>query len=99
MFDQRHRDGSNRQMLQIDETAYADDPEMMRILYRLVAAATDPKIRQDMNVEEECISIIEKRDTEIMMRDKRIEEQARLIEVQGKQLEEQGKQLEAKAKK
>ena len=98
VFDQRHRDGSNRQMLQIDETAYADDPEMMRILYRLVAAATDPKIRQDMNVEEECISIIEKRDTEIMMRDKRIEEQARLIEVQGKQLEEQGKQLEAKDK-
>ena len=98
VFDQRHRDGSNRQMLQIDETAYADDPEMMRILYRLVAAATDPKIRQDMNVEEECISIIEKRDTEIMMRDKRIEEQARLIEVQGKQLEEQGKQLEEQGK-
>lgn len=32
-------------------------------------------MRQDMNVEDEYFSAIEKRDTEIMVRDKRIEEQ------------------------
>ena len=112
VFDQRHRDGSNRQMLQIDETAYADDPEMMRILHRLSMAAADAKIRQDMNVEDEYFRAIENRDTAIMMRDKRIEEQdqrieeqdqrieeqGRQIEEQGQQLEEQGKQLEEQGK-
>lgn len=93
VFDQRHRDGSNRQMLKIDETEYADDPEMMRILHRLSMAAADAKIRQDMNVEDEYFRAIENRDTAIMMRDKRIEEQDQRIEEQGKQIEEQGQQL------
>ena len=98
VFDQRHRDGSNRQMLKIDETEYADDPEMMRILHRLSMAAADAKIRQDMNVEDEYFRAIENRDTAIMMRDKRIEEQDQRIEEQGKQLLEKDQQLLEKDK-
>ena len=94
VFDQRHRDGSNRQMLKIDETEYADDPEMMRILHRLSMAAADAKIRQDMNVEDEYFRAIENRDTAIMMRDKRIEEQDQRIEEQGQRIEEQDQRIE-----
>ena len=94
VFDQRHRDGSNRQMLKIDETEYADDPEMMRILHRLSMAAADAKIRQDMNVEDEYFRAIENRDTAIMMRDKRIEEQDQRIEEQDQRIEEQDQRIE-----
>ncbi|MDD7632940.1 MAG: hypothetical protein SOY43_05140, partial [Parabacteroides sp.] len=86
--------GSNRQMLKIDETEYADDPEMMRILHRLSMAAADAKIRQDMNVEDEYFRAIENRDTAIMMRDKRIEEQDQRIEEQDQRIEEQDQRIE-----
>ena len=98
VFDQRHRDGSNRQMLKIDETEYADDPEMMRILHRLSMAAADAKIRQDMNVEDEYFRAIENRDTAIMMRDKRIEEQDQRIEEQDQRIEEQDQRIEEQGK-
>ena len=98
VFDQRHRDGSNRQMLKSDETEYADDPEMMRILHRLSMAAADAKIRQDMNVEDEYFRAIENRDTAIMMRDKRIEEQDQRIEEQDQRIEEQDQRIEEQGK-
>ena len=37
--------------------------------------ASDAKIRHDMNVEDEFFSVIEKRDTDIMLKDKKIAEQ------------------------
>ena len=79
--------------MNIDESEYEDDAEMMHIIHRLLAAAADAKRRQDMNVEDEYFRAIENRDTAIMMRDKRIEEQDQRIEEQGKQIEEQGQQL------
>ena len=36
---------------------------MHRILSHLLSAASEPQMRQDMNVEDEYFSIIEKRDT------------------------------------
>ena len=64
---------------------------MERILHRLLAAAPDSKLRQDMNVEDEYFSAIESRDTAIMKRDQRIAEQ-------DAQLEEQRASLLASAK-
>ena len=37
--------------------------------------ASDAKIRHDMNVEDEFFSVIEKRDTDLMLKDKKIAEQ------------------------
>ena len=72
---------------------------MMHIIHRLLAAAADAKLRQDMNVEDEYFLAIENRDTAIMKRDKRIKEQDELLEEQGQKLEEQGQKLEEQGQK
>jgi len=94
LFDQSNAGQRNKQMVEIDESAYAGDEEMMRIVHRLQAAAADAKMRHDMNVEDEYFSVIEKRDTTIMLKDKRIAEQSAQLEEQSAQLEEQSAQLE-----
>ena len=94
VFDQTNKDGKNRQVLKIDDSVYDGDTEMQHILHRLLAAASDSKLRQDMNVEDEYFSAIETRDTAIMKRDQRIAEQSAQLEEQSAQLEEQSAQLE-----
>lgn len=112
VFDQSQKDRINHQVLTIDEDKYCGDTEMMHILHRLIIAASDSKLRQDMNVEDEFFSAIENRDTAILQRDKRIKEQDKEIEKQnielekqnielekqGKELEKQGKELEKQGK-
>ena len=71
---------------------------MQQILHRLLAAASDSKLRQDMNVEDEYFSAIETRDTAIMKRDQRIAEQDAQLEEQSAQLEEQRAALLVSAK-
>lgn len=99
VFDQTRKDRHNRQVMNIDEAEYAGDEEMMHIIHRLLAAAADAKLRQDMNVEDEYFLAIENRDTAIMKRDKRIKEQDELLEEQGQKLEEQGQKLEEQGQK
>ena len=93
VFDQTNKDKHNRQVLNINEDCYAHDSEMKHILHRLLTAASDAKLRQDMNVEDEYFSAIENRDTAIMMRDKRIAQQEEQLTQQGEQLAQQGEQL------
>ena len=62
---------------------------MVYVLRRLLAAASDTKLRHDMNVEDEFFSAIENRDTAIMARDKRIQEQDFLISEQSNTITEQ----------
>ena len=94
VFDQTQKDAHNRQVLRIDDSIYKGDAEMEHILHRLLVAASDSQLRQDMNVEDEYFSAIESRDTAIMNRDKRIAEQNAQLEEQSAQLEEQSAQLE-----
>lgn len=96
VFDQTHKDKGNRQMLNIDEDNYEDDTDMMYILRRLLAAASDAKLRQDMNVEDEYFTAIENRDTAIMNRDKKIAEQDQYIAEQSNQIAEKDNQLAEK---
>ena len=96
VFDQTHKDKGNRQMLNIDEDNYEDDTDMMYILRRLLAAASDAKLRQDMNVEDEYFTAIENRDTAIMNRDKKIAEQDQYIAEQSNQIAEQNNQIAEK---
>ena len=98
VFDQTNKDGKNRQVLKIDDSVYDGDTEMQQILHRLLAAASDSKLRQDMNVEDEYFSAIETRDTAIMKRDQRIAEQDAQLEEQSAQLEEQRAALLVSAK-
>ena len=94
IFDQSNKEQGNKQMLDIDESAYANDDEMLRIIHRLQAAASDAKMRHDMNVEDEYFSVIEKRDTTIMLKDKEIAEKAVRIEEQSVRIEEQSERIE-----
>ena len=90
VFDQTHKDKKNRQVINIDEDLYAGDEDMNRIIHRLLSAASDAKLRQDMNVEDEYFTAIENRDTAIMKRDQIIAEQDAQIAEQGAQIAEQG---------
>lgn len=89
VFDQHLKEGLNRQVLTLDEDRYSDDKDMVYLLRRLLAAASDTKLRHDMNVEDEFFSAIENRDTAIMARDKKIKEQDSLISEQSNTISEQ----------
>ena len=93
VFDQTRMNKDNRQVMDINETDYADDAEMMLIIHRLLAAAADAQVRQDMNAEDEFFKAIEDRDTAIMQRDKQLAEQSEKLAEQGQQLAEKDKQL------
>ena len=96
VFDQTQKDGSNRQVLNINEDRYENDSDMMYILRRLLSAASDSKLRQDMNVEDEFFTAIENRDTAIMNRDKKIAEQDQQIAEKDQQINEKDQQITEK---
>ena len=74
VFYQSLKEKGNHQVLSVDEDKFNGDLEMMHILHRLITAASDSKLRQDMNVEDEFFSAIENRDTALMQKDKTIAE-------------------------
>lgn len=84
VFDQSSKDKFNWHNLLIDEGNYANDTEMMHILHRLLIAASDSKLRRDMDMEYECYSVLQNRDTAIMMMDKKIAQQKEHIAQQKK---------------
>jgi hypothetical protein len=94
IFDQSNLEGNNRKVLNIDDSLYTDDDDMQHILQRLAMAAGDSKLRQDMNIEEEFISAIERRDTEILHRDYELAKQKVLIDEQKSQIDEQKSQID-----
>ena len=96
VFDQSMKDSHNRQVLTIDEDLYVGDDDMMYILRRLLAAASDSKLRQDMNVEDEYFRAIESRDTAIMARDKIIAEKDTQIAEKDTQIAEKDTQIAEK---
>ena len=91
---QTYKSKDNQQVLNIDDSIYAGDAEMEHIIHRLLMAATDANVRQDMNVEDEYFSVIEKRDTEIMMRDRQLAEQSVQLAEKNVQLAEKDVQLQ-----
>ena len=95
IFDQSRKDVGNGQVINLDDTLYSGDADMQHILHRLLMAATDADMRQDMNVEDEYFSVIEKRDTEIMMRDKKLAEQNVKLAEQKAQLEQKDEMLKS----
>ena len=96
IFDQTRTEGSTQQILNLDDSNYQDDADMQHILHRMEKAGADKKVRQEMNVEDEYYSVIEKRDTEILMRDKQLAEQKAQLTEQKAQLEQKDAQLEQK---
>ena len=94
IFDQSNGEGRNKRVLNIDDSMYSGDDDMEHIIQRLAMAAGDSKLRQDMNIEEEFISAIERRDTEILHRDYALAKQKVLIDEQKSQIDEQKSQID-----
>ena len=92
VLDQTKRDKDDPHLLCLDESRYIGSSDMNYIVHRLTAAASNPQMRQNMNVEDEYYSAIEDRDTAIMSRDKKIKEQdGKIREQDGKIKEQDGK--------
>ena len=96
IFDQTLQDQDSQQVLNINEALYTGDDDMQHIIHRLLMAASNASVRQDMNVEDEYYSIIEKRDTEIMQKDMELAEKNAQLAERNAQLTEKDAQLTEK---
>ena len=86
VFDQSQKNGSDRHVLNVNDTPFDDDDEMQYLLRCLLMAAADAQLRQDMNVEDEYFKALEDRDTALMIKDKKLAEQAEQLEQNKAQL-------------
>ena len=93
VFDQANATKDNPQTIEILEHSYEGDNEMQYIVNRLISAAADPDVRQEMNVEDEFFKAIEDRDTAIMVRDKKLNELDKKLSENEKKLSESEKKL------
>ncbi|MBP9994455.1 MAG: hypothetical protein KBT67_05865 [bacterium] len=96
IFDQSNKDKRNAQVLNIEDDSFSGDADMERIVHRLLAAASNSKVRQDMNVEEEYFMAIEDRDTAIMARDEKIRELDLRVSEKEAQISEKEAQISEK---
>lgn len=97
VFDQSQKNGSDRHVLNVNDTPFDDDDDMQYLLRRLLMAAADAQLRQDMNVEDEYFKALEDRDTALMMKDKKLAEQAEQLEQNKAELEQNKGQLRTMA--
>lgn len=94
VFDQSQKNGSDRHVLNVNDTPFDDDDDMQYLLRRLLMAAANAQLRQEMNVEDEYFKALEDRDTALMMKDKKLAEQAEQLEQNKAQLEKNKAELE-----
>lgn len=97
VFDQSQKNGSDRHVLNVNDTPFDDDDDMQYLLRRLLMAAANAQLRQDMNVEDEYFKALEDRDTALMMKDKKLAEQAEQLEQNKAELEQNKAQLRTMA--
>ena len=94
VFDQSQKNGSDRHVLNVNDTPFDDDDDMQYLLRRLLMAAANAQLRQEMNVEDEYFKALEDRDTALMMKDKKLAEQAEQLEQNKAELERNKAELE-----
>lgn len=97
VFDQSQKNGSDRHVLNINDTPFDDDDDMQYLLRRLLMAAANAQLRQEMNVEDEYFKALEDRDTALMMKDKKLAEQAEQLEQNKAELKQNKAQLRTMA--
>ena len=94
VFDQSQKNGSDRHVLNVNDTPFDDDDDMQYLLRRLLMAAANAQLRQEMNVEDEYFKALEDRDTALMMKDKKLAEQAEQLEQNKAELAQNKAELE-----
>ena len=94
VFDQSQANAANQHTLLIDDSRYSeDDPDMQRILRRLLEAAASSDMRYEMNVEDEYFSQLEKNETMLLLKDQEIAENKKKLAENKKQLAEKDVQI------
>lgn len=97
VFDQSQKNGSDRHVLNVNDSPFDDDDDMQYLLRRLLMAAANAQLRQEMNVEDEYFKALEDRDTALMMKDKKLAEQAEQLEQNKAELKQNKAQLRTMA--
>ena len=92
VFDQDYRLKENGHFLEFDEEKLEGAEEQL-VVDRLIRAAVAPKVRRSMQVEDEILSEIERRDTEIMLREAKLSSRTRRLKKTGKHLNRIGRSL------
>jgi hypothetical protein len=104
IFDQRRVDKDNHHYLTVEDTVFdSADEEMQPIFHRLMMAASNVEMRQDMNVEDEYFSLIKEQEgklygleQEIAENKNRLAKQQLLLDQKDGQLAEKDGQLAEK---
>lgn len=91
VFDQDYRSPDNEHLIEIDETIFPADEQL--IITRLLKAGVAPDVRRAMDVEDEILSEIEARDTVIMQKDQLIEQKEQQIEQKDQMIEQKDQML------
>lgn len=95
LFDQSLTDKDNPRLICLDEAQYESDGELQHILHRLTAASADVKVRRDMEVEDEILSLIEGYDTTIMRQKQQLAARDSALEHANSRLQAQQDALKA----
>ena len=96
VFDQSQKNGADRHVLNVNDTPFDDDVQYL--LRRLLMAAADSQLRQEMNVEDEYFKALEDRDTALIIKDKKLAEQAEQLRTMALLLSNSGMSIEEIAK-
>ncbi|MEG1544885.1 MAG: hypothetical protein RR382_10240, partial [Tannerellaceae bacterium] len=91
VFDQDYRT-PDEHLLEIDETLFTGDE--MQLINRLFRASATPDVRRSMEIEDEILSEIEKRDTDLMLKEQELEKQRQVIEQKEQIIEQKEQELE-----
>ena len=74
IFDQARTCREDKHLLKVDYTPNDGDTDMEYMIKMLLSMASDPDMQYQMNIEDEFISLLEKKDTEILRLDHLIEQ-------------------------
>ena len=98
IFDQTRVCEDNQHYLNFDEHSFdAADTEMQPIYHRLLMAASNVEMRQDMNVEDEYYSIIKEQEGKVYGLERDLAEKSEQLAEKSEQLAEKSEQLAEKS--
>lgn len=96
VFDQDYRTPQDEHLLEIDESIFSATEQIL--ITRLLRAGVEPDVRRSMEIEDEILSEIEKRDTDIMQKEQELEQKRREIEQKKQEIEQSKQEIEQKNK-
>ncbi len=94
IFDQGHQDPRDRHFLMLDDDGYPS--AYYRLLRRLLAAAAEAEVLEEMRIEDSYVAELEKRDREIAARDEALKAKDAALQKKAEALKEKAEALKEK---